>query len=42
MNHIEIPVADGIVDFILYVIPILTVICVIAWIGEALTPHNTK
>lgn len=42
MNHIEIPVADGIVDFIVYIIPILIVIFVFGFIAEAISPHSTK
>lgn len=42
MNHLEIPVADGIVDFIIYAIPLLTFIYVLGLIAEAVAPTDTK
>ena len=42
MNHLEIPVADGLVDFIIYAIPILSAIYVLGLITEAIAPNDTK
>ena len=42
MNHLEIPVADGLVDFIFYAIPLLSGIYVLGLITEALAPKRHK